>query len=231
MLGGVALIAGTILFFVNPGGSNTGQAVRPGDEAVRGGTAPAVIETPGATPSSTPAPTGTPAPQRAYSAASAFTIDPAAKYTATIKTDKGDIVIGLDARAAPQTVNNFVYLAEHHFYDGLSFQRVVKSFVAQAGAPNADGSGGPGYTIPDENSPLKHDLGAVAMAESGASTNSAGSQFYVALAPLPQQDGKDTVFGQVSAGLEIVQSLPTRDPKDPNAPPPLLIQTITIQKQ
>ena len=231
VVGGAALILGTILLFLNPNGGSTGRAVRPGEDAVRGGTAPAVIETPGATPAGTPRPTGTPAPQRAYNAAPAFTIDPTAKYSAVIKTDMGDITIALDARSAPQTVNNFVFLAQHRFYDGLTFQRVVKNFVAQAGATSADGSGGPGYTIPDENSPLKHDPGMVAMAQTGTSTNSAGSQFYVALAPLPQQDAKETVFGQVTSGLDILQSLSARDPRDPNAGPALAIQSISIQKQ
>ena len=231
VVGGAALILGTILLFLNPNGGSTGRAVRPGEDAVRGGTAPAVIETPGATSAGTPRPTGTPPPQRTYNAAPAVSIDPTAKYTAVIKTDQGDITIALDARAAPQSVNNFVFLAQHHFYDSLSFQRVAKNFVAQAGAPNADGSGGPGYTIPDENSPLKHDVGSLAMAQTGTSTNSAGSQFYVALVPLPQLDGRDTVFGQVTSGLDVLQLLPARDPRDPNAGPALAIQSITIQKQ
>ena len=83
---------------------------------------------------------------------------------AAVTDQYGGIKFTLDPKAAPQTVNNFVFLAENHFYDGLSFQRVIPGFIAQAGAPNPDGTGGPGYTIPDESSPLMHDTGAVAMA-------------------------------------------------------------------
>ncbi|MHB8573917.1 MAG: peptidylprolyl isomerase [Dehalococcoidia bacterium] len=230
------LISGTVLLFLNPNSSAGTPVHRPGDEPVRGGTAPSVIETPGATASgtATPGPTGTPAPQRAYTGAPPFTIDPSASYTATIHTDKGDITIQLDPKAAPQTVNNFVFLADNRFYSGLSFQRVIPDFLVQAGAPIADGSGGPGYTIPDENSPLKHDLGAVAMAESASAPNSAGSQFYIVLKPdgVSTQDGKDTVFGKVTAGLDILKALPARDPtKAGSDAAPLTIQSIAIKKQ
>lgn len=233
VLGGVILVAGIFFGAQGAGNSSRTRAQRPGDAAVRGATAPAsandVNISP--TPAAAVSPTGTPGPQRSYGAAPPFSIDPSASYLATIKTEKGDVVVQLDARAAPQTVNNFVFLAQNRFYDGLSFHRVVPGYIAQAGSPLADGSGGPGYTISDENSPLKHDIGAVAMAESGTGSNSAGSQFYVALAPNPTQDGKDTVFGKVSSGLDILQQLPRRDPKDSNGPAPLKIETITITKQ
>lgn len=234
VVGGLILVSGTYLLFISPGSTtNQTKAVRSQNDAVRGGTAAAEIPTPGASAVSTaPAtPTGTPGPQRSYSASPAFGIDPTATYIATIATDKGNVVLQLDAKSAPQTVNNFVFLANNRFFDGLSFQKVIPNFVAQAGATQVDGSGGPGYTIPDENSPLKHVTGAVAMAEAANTPNSAGSQFYVCLADIPQQDGKDTVFGKVTAGLDIVQQLARRDPKDPNAPAPLQIKTVTIAKQ
>ena len=130
-------------------------------------------------------------------------------------------------------MNNFVFLAQQRFYDGLSFQRVVPNFVAQAGAPKADGTGGPGYGIPTESSPLQHDEGAVAVAitEDKTAANTSGSQFYVALAALPQQNGHDTVFGHLTSGLDILKTLPARDPKDSTGPAPLTIQSITISKQ
>jgi cyclophilin family peptidyl-prolyl cis-trans isomerase len=134
------------------------------------------------------------------------TIDAAASYVATIKTAKGDIVVQLDAQAAPITVNNFVSLARKKFYDGLVCHRVVPAFVVQCGDPSGTGSGGPGYTIPDEASPLKHSAGAIAMAKSSA-PNSAGSQFYITLAPQPSLDGQYTVFGRVIAGMDVLQKL------------------------
>jgi cyclophilin family peptidyl-prolyl cis-trans isomerase len=234
VIGGLILVSGTYLLFISPGSSsNPTKAVRSQNDAVRGGTAAADLASPGASAVSTaPAtPTGTPAPQRSYAAAPPFTIDPTATYLATIKTDKGDITIKLDPKSAPQTVNNFIFLAQNHFYDGLSFQKVLPDFVAQAGATQVDGSGGPGYTLPDENSSLPHDIGAVATAEQANTPNSSGSQFYVALKAVPQQDGKDTVFGKVIDGLTVLQQLPRRDPKDTSAPPPLTINTITIAQQ
>jgi peptidyl-prolyl cis-trans isomerase B (cyclophilin B) len=134
------------------------------------------------------------------------TIDQSNTYSATMVTSKGTIELSLDAKAAPITVNNFVDLARKHFYDGLKFHRVVPGFVIQGGDPNGDGSGGPGYTIPDEASPLKHVDGALAMAKTSA-PNSAGSQFYITLAAQPDLDGKYTVFGVVTAGKDITHAI------------------------
>jgi cyclophilin family peptidyl-prolyl cis-trans isomerase len=232
VVGGVILISGTFLLFAGTGNSSpTTSAVRPPGSAIRGTPGPDASTTPEAAAAS-----ATPGPQRNFGQAPPFSIDPSATYVATITTDQGDISVQLDAKAAPIAVNNFVFLAQNRFYDGLSFQRVVPNFVAQAGAATVDGTGGPGYTIQDDNSPLKHAPGAVAMAESGATPNSAGSQFYVVLATgtpsaLPSQDGKDTVFGQVTSGLEILKGLPARDPTGTAPPPALQIKTITIAKQ
>lgn len=230
VVGGLVLLVGTIVLFNPPNTTSTNKAPKQNSASNEEATAPSSLDTtpgPSATPS--PTPTGTPAPTRSYSAAPPFSIDPAATYTATITTDKGDVVLQLDPKAAPQTVNNFVFLATNRFYDGLAFQRVVKDFIAQAGAPNGDGSGGPGYTVPPENSPLKHTAGAVAVAEQQGQPGM-GSQFYIVLKDQPDLDGKDTVFGKVTSGLDILQSLPSRDPKDPNAPAPLQIKSITVSK-
>jgi peptidylprolyl isomerase len=165
---------------------------------------------------------------RTFSKAPAFTIDPNKGYVADIKTEKGDIIIELNAKAAPFTVNNFLFLAQQHFYDGLTFHRVVPSFVAQGGDPKGDGSGGPGYTIPDEKSPLLHDTGAVAMAKTSA-PNSAGSQFYITMAPQPALDGKYTVFGQVTSGMDVVNQLTPRDPASATTPGDKIV-SITISQ-
>ena len=135
-------------------------------------------------------------------------------YTATISTAKGNIVVQLDAGAAPLTVNNFSFLAEQGFYDGLTFHRVEPGFVIQGGDPLGTGTGGPGYTVPAEIE-LTHVEGAIAMARQGDEVNptraSSGSQFYITLAPTPQLDGAYTVFGQVIAGLDVVKSIAIGD--------------------
>lgn len=145
-----------------------------------------------------------------YAKAPPQTLDPAKKYAATIATAKGTIELSLDAKAAPVTVNSFVFLARDRFYDGLTFHRVVPGFVIQGGDPRGDGTGGPGYTIPDEASGLLHIEGALAMAKS-ATPDSAGCQFYVTLAAQPALDGKYTVFGKVTAGLDVVKKITVGD--------------------
>ncbi len=119
----------------------------------------------------------------------------------TMETSRGTIRIRLHPQEAPKTVANFIKLANRGYYDGLRFHRVEPGFVIQGGDPKGDGSGGPGYTIPDEkNKTLKHVVGAVAMAKTAA-PNSAGSQFYIVIGkPAPALDGKYTVFGQVIDG-------------------------------
>ncbi len=228
VIGGVVLLIGiAAAYLINP------NATQPNGNPVRAASTPVRQDVGSATPAAaqqqTPGPSATPTPQRQYQTAPPFTIDPTATYTATIKTPEGDIVIKLDPKAAPQTVNDFVFLAENHFYDGLSFQRVVQGVFAQAGATQPDGSGGAGYTLPVEDSPLPHDTGAVATALTVSRGAWEGSQFYICLKPLPQQNGKDTVFGTVVQGLDILQKLPTRDPQTATTPG-LAIQTITITK-
>ena len=149
-----------------------------------------------------------------YSEPPEMQIDADRAYTATISTAKGDIVVQLDAGAAPQTVNNFVFLTEQGFYDGLTFHRVEPGFVIQGGDPLGTGAGGPGYTVPAEIE-LSHVEGAIAMARQGDEVNpsraSSGSQFYITLAPTPHLDGAYTVFGQVAAGMDVVQSIAIGD--------------------
>lgn len=118
----------------------------------------------------------------------------------------GEIRVELFPEDAPKTVASFVALANKGFYDGLTFHRVVPGFVAQGGDPKGDGTGGPGYTLPAEFNARKHVRGTVAMARSAA-PNSAGSQFYIAFAPAPHLDGQYTVFGQVVAGMEVVDRI------------------------
>ena len=129
---------------------------------------------------------------------------------AIIEMAAGKIVIELYENDAPGTVANFVKLAKQGFYNGLNFHRVVPGFVVQGGDPKGDGTGGPGYTIKDEVNARKHLTGAVAMAKTAA-PNSAGSQFYITLAPQPRLDSGYTVFGQVVEGMDIVMKIKQGD--------------------
>jgi cyclophilin family peptidyl-prolyl cis-trans isomerase len=129
---------------------------------------------------------------------------------AIIEMDAGKITIELYEKDAPGTVANFVKLAKRGFYDGLTFHRVVPGFVVQGGDPKGDGSGGPGYQIKGEFNSRKHVTGTVAMARS-ASPDSAGSQFYITLAPQPFLDNKYSVFGQVLEGMDVVMKIKRGD--------------------
>jgi peptidyl-prolyl cis-trans isomerase B (cyclophilin B) len=133
-------------------------------------------------------------------------IDPAKRYTATIATDRGDIVIALDPKRAPKSVNNFVFLARDGFYDGLTFHRVVDDFVIQGGCPEGTGRGGPGYKFEDEPVQGEYEPGAVAMANSGPNTN--GSQFFICTVDDRHKLSKAyNLFGQVTKGMEVVTSI------------------------
>jgi len=127
-----------------------------------------------------------------------------------VVTDKGEIVFELLPEVAPITVSNFVYLAEGGYYDGLTFHRREENFVIQGGDPLGNGMGGPGYTIPDEFNETSHERGVVAMAKTSA-PNSAGSQFYITLAPATFLDGNYTVFGRVLSGMEVVDQIQVGD--------------------
>jgi cyclophilin family peptidyl-prolyl cis-trans isomerase len=153
-----------------------------------------------------------------YSNPPQMVIDPKRKYTATFKTDVGNFAIELYADKVPNTVNNFVFLAREGFYDGVTFHRVIKGFMAQGGDPTGSGRGGPGYQFKDEFHPgLRHNApGILSMANAGANTN--GSQFFITHGPTPHLDNRHSVFGKVTQGLEIVLGIPERDPGSARQP-------------
>jgi peptidyl-prolyl cis-trans isomerase B (cyclophilin B) len=144
-----------------------------------------------------------------YSSPPAMQIDPTKKYTARMKTDKGELDIELFADKAPITVNNFVFLAREGFYDGVTFHRVIGDFMIQGGDPSGTGRGGPGYKWNDEPGALKlrHEgPGILSMANAGANTN--GSQFFITHVATPHLDGKHAVFGRVMGdGQKVVDAI------------------------
>ncbi len=157
----------------------------------------------------------------------AMQIDPKKKYTATISTDKGDMILELFADKTPVTVNNFVFLCREGFYDGTIFHRVIADFMAQGGDPTGKGTGGPGYRFQDEFHPsLRHNKpGMLSMANAGPGTN--GSQFFITHVPTPWLDNKHSVFGQVTSGTDVLMSIPPRDPMRPEYPG-VKIKSVTI---
>lgn len=138
-----------------------------------------------------------------------FTIDENTIYRVTIATAKGDIVMDLDPRLAPNTVNNFVTLAGQGFYDGLTFHRVVPGFVIQGGCPEGSGRGGPGYRFADEPVKGNYRDGAVAMANAGPDTN--GSQFFICLGDQPGLPKQYNLFGHTIAGLDVIGQIAVGD--------------------
>ena len=140
-----------------------------------------------------------------------MTINPNGKYSATLDTSRGSIVCDLFAKDAPKTVNNFVFLAREGFYDGTVFHRVIADFMVQGGDPTASGRGGPGYRFEDEtrNNPNQHKVGSLSMANAGPNTN--GSQFFITHVVTDWLDGKHTVFGQVTQGQDVVNSIKQGD--------------------
>ena len=150
--------------------------------------------------------------ERQFSACPSLTIDPLKQYIATLHTANGEVVIQLYADKTPFTVNNFVFLARHGWYDGITFHRVLPGFMAQTGDPSGTGMGNPGYLFSDEiDSSLRFDKpGLVAMANAGPNTN--GSQFFITYGPASHLDGGYTIFGQVIRGMEVLAALTDRDP-------------------
>lgn len=128
---------------------------------------------------------------------------------AIIETDKGNIVIDLFEKDAPNTVENFVSLINNGFYNGLKFHRVIPGFVAQGGCPHGTGTGGPGYTIKCEINPNKHLRGSLSMAHAGKNTG--GSQFFICYDAFPHLDGVHTVFGKVTEGMDVVDTIKQGD--------------------
>lgn len=164
----------------------------------------------------------------------AMTIDANKTYTAVIKTTEGDLAADLFVKDAPMTVNNFVFLANQHFYDNVKFHRIMKGFMAQTGDPTGSGAGGPGYRFNDEPVKRKYVRGTLAMANAGPNTN--GSQFFIMHQDYPLPPNY-TIFGQVMDGLDVLDkiattpvtagrggemSVPTKDVR---------IQSVTIQEK
>lgn len=170
-----------------------------------------------------PAPTEAPKSDKPkhYDAPPPMTIDVAKKYTAIIETSKGNVILDLFAKDAPGTVNNFIFLAKDHYYDGIIFHRVISDFMIQGGDPTGTGAGGPGYTIKDEveNNPRMHVTGALSMAKTQV-PDSGGSQFFITHVPAPHLDGLHTVFGQVREGQDVVNKIVKGD----------VIKTIKIEE-
>jgi len=135
-------------------------------------------------------------------------LDPARKYRAVLTTSKGVVTVDLNSTAAPIAVNSFVFLSLNHFYDGLTFHRVVNGFVAQGGDPEGTGAGGPGYSFTTETSPTARfdSAGVLGMARA-QSRNSNGSQFFITLAPADFLTGDYSVFGKVVDGQKAVDAL------------------------
>ena len=156
-------------------------------------------------------------------------IDPEKSYVAILHTEKGDLTLELYAGKTPQTVNNFVFLAREGFYDDTTFHRVIPDFMVQGGDPTGSGRGGPGYRFADEFDPnLRHDKpGVLSMANAGPGTN--GSQFFITHVPTPWLDNKHSVFGQLTDGMEVLLSIPERDPQRARKPG-IKINSVTIQE-
>ena len=159
-----------------------------------------------------------------------MTIDQNKQYTATIKTNYGDIVLQLFPKDAPLAVNNFVFLARQGFYNGVKFHRVVKGFVIQGGDPTGTGTGGPGYRFADEKVTKDYIAGTLAMANAGSDTN--GSQFFITLTDLRGSlEKKYTIFGQVTSGFDVVQKIGDVPQRYSSPVKDVLIDSITIAEK
>ncbi len=149
--------------------------------------------------------------KKQWSSPPEMAIDAAKTYLVTMETTKGTIEIELYPEHAPLTVNNFVFLINEEYYDGVTFHRVINNFVIQGGDPTGTGAGGPGYKFSDEcfGNPLKHGTGWLSMANAGPNTN--GSQFFITHSPQPHLDGRHTVFGKVVSDMDVVNAIKQGD--------------------
>jgi len=177
-----------------------------------------------------PAADGSSPKRQKFSAEPPMCIDPAKRYTATMTTSKGTMVIALDPVAAPRTVNSFVFLARYHYYDGIVFHRVIPGFVLQGGDPEGTGRGGPGYQFADElPKPGRYQIGSLAMANAGPNTN--GSQFFVISGPdgaqLPPQY---SLFGAVVSGGEVVKAIDAIGTRSGTPTEKVVIESVTIEE-
>ncbi|MDI6858196.1 MAG: peptidylprolyl isomerase [Dehalococcoidia bacterium] len=182
--------------------------------------------------------------QRQWSSMPPMIIDPNLSYSATIRTEKGDIIIKLLPDIAPYTVNNFVFLACSGFYDGLTFFRVAQKPLpegiphpfAQAGDPSERGfydpvRGGPGYFIPEELSDRKFLAGTVGMSSGGRGTPVSGSQFFIVFEEAPELDGQYTIFGEVTSGLDVLESLTPHNPQRDATPGDKILEIVIQEGQ
>jgi cyclophilin family peptidyl-prolyl cis-trans isomerase len=170
-----------------------------------------------------------------YSAPPQMRIDPTKSYAATLETNKGEIKVEFFPEDAPQTVNNFVCLAEDGYFNNTPFHRIVRGFVIQGGDPTGTGSGGPGYKFSDEPIARDYERGTLAMANAGPNTN--GSQFFIVLEDLRGKLPKNyTIFGRVTEGLDVVDAIastPTRTGRSgENSTPtePVTLESVTISE-
>jgi len=165
-----------------------------------------------------------------FDAEPAMAIDPQKRYTATMVTSKGTLVIELDALGAPRTVNSFVFLSRQGYYDGVAFHRIIPGFVVQGGDPDGTGRGGPGYRFPDElPKPGRYQIGSLAMANAGPDTN--GSQFFIISgadgAALPPQY---SLFGAVVSGGDVVSAIDSVGTRSGKPSETVVIETVTIEE-
>jgi peptidyl-prolyl cis-trans isomerase B (cyclophilin B) len=156
-----------------------------------------------------------------YDSPPELTVDTERVYRVGMETDRGTIELELFPGHAPVTVNSFLFLVREGFYDGVTFHRVIPDFMIQGGDPTGTGRGGPGYRFPDElaGNPLRHERGVMSMANAGPDTN--GSQFFITHLPQPHLDGKHTVFGRVTGGMDVVDSIRQGD----------VIRSITVREE
>ncbi len=220
----VAVVTVGTALFSNRASKNTNQAA---DLPTATPTSSATVD-----PNATPSASAT-ANNKQFSAADQV-IDASKQYTATIKTSKGDIVLKLYADKAPNTVNSFVFLAQKGFFDNITFHRVAKNFVIQAGDPTGTGSGGPGYTTKDEPNEVANKRGTVSMAKvSGASEF--GSQFFINVKDNPSLDynnpsaNKFYPFAEVVSGMEVVDAIANAPTQGEKPNPPITISSITVE--
>ncbi|GAB4543983.1 MAG: hypothetical protein Fur002_16770 [Anaerolineales bacterium] len=166
--------------------------------------------------------------QKQFGVCPPFEVETSKQYTATLHTQKGDIVLQLFPEKAPLAVNSFIFLARQGWFNGVTFHHVVPGFIAQTGDPSGTGMGNPGYFFKTEISDLKFDQpGMVGMANSGIDAN--GSQFFIAFAPQPQLDGAYTLFGRVTRGLDVAERLAPRDSRQAGLPPGDVILSVDIE--
>ena len=157
--------------------------------------------------------------------------EPGKTYVARMQTSKGDVVIRLMPEVAPMHVTSFAYLAKLGFYDGLIFHRVIQNFMAQGGCPSGTGTGGPGYKFEGEFSPkVKHDKGGkLSMANAGPGTD--GSQFFLTFVATPWLDGKHTIFGEVTEGMDVLKALEAAGSDSGATKERLLIEKVTVEER